>query len=90
MGKPCFRMKLDIIFEALPIALYVTNLFATAADRQEAFKFGDMQVQAEDASGDLNAGHQLVRVEGFGQKIIRTGVHRFEIVGLSFERSEQD
>src|SRR5438876_4416944 len=86
VGKLYFEMDLDIIFDSLPIAFCVSNFFAIAADRQETLELIDMRVQAEDALGDLNTGRQLVRVEGLGHEIIRTGLNRFEIIGLSFEQ----
>jgi hypothetical protein len=49
-----------------------------------------MAVQAEDAFGHLDARSQLIRIEGLGHEIVRSGVHRFQVVGLAFERGEQD
>jgi hypothetical protein len=37
----------------------------------------------------VNAACQLVGVKGLGHKIIRTGIHRFEVVGLPFESSSE-
>lgn len=90
VGKSGFGMDLDIIFDALPVVLSVSNLFATAADREKALELVDMPVQAEDTFGDLNPGCQFVRVERLGNKVIRPGIHCFEIIGLAFERGKQD
>src|ERR1700676_4086403 len=49
-----------------------------------------MAVQAENAFGHLNASGQLIRIEGLGHEIVRSGVHRFQVVGFAFERGEQD
>ena len=90
MGKSRFGMNLDVVFDALPIVLPVTNLFATATNRKQTLELGDMLVQPKDPVGDLDAGCQLLRIKGLGHKIIRTGFHRFEIICFPFERSEQD
>jgi hypothetical protein len=86
VGKSGFGMDLDIILDALPVVLSVPNFFATATDREKALELADMLAQSEDAFGDLNAGCQLVCVEGFGHKIISPGIHCFEIIVLTFER----
>ena len=90
MGKSGFGMDLDIIFDTLPVVLSVPNFFATATDREKALELADMLAQSEDAFGDLNAGCQLVCVEGFGHKIICAGIHCFKIIGLPLERGQQD
>jgi len=41
--------------------------------------FRDAPLEADNAFRDVNAGCQLIRVKRLGHKIIRTGVHRFEV-----------
>jgi hypothetical protein len=67
VGKSGFGMDLNIIFDTLPLVLSVPNFF-----REKALELADMPAKSEDAFGDLNAGCQLVCIEGclFAERVI--------------------
>ena len=44
-----------------------------------------MPLEVDDTFRDVYAACQLIRVKGLGHKIIRTGIHRFEVVRPPFE-----